>query len=110
MLKKIHHVLLFTLSTFLSTSLLADRGMPEESPRKTQISRGQSITIDQLAKFAKLTSARDETGEPVALKEQEYTVGSFSRTTITIIPSGGDIENLITLDVLDNSPKPSTNR
>ena len=102
--------MLFVLSTLLSTSLFADSVIPEESSRKTEISRGQTITIDQLAKFAKLTSARDETGEPVALKEQEYTVGSFSRTTITIIPSGGDIERLITLDVLDNSPKPSANR
>jgi len=110
MLKKTHHALLFVLSTLLSTSLFADSVIPEESSRKTEISRGQTITIDQLAKFAKLTSARDETGEPVALKEQEYTVGSFSRTTITIIPSGGDIERLITLDVLDNSPKPSANR
>lgn len=64
------------------------------------VKRGQSITQNQLAAIADITSARDEKGNPVVLSENSYEVGSFTRATISIAPPGGKADDVITLDLL----------
>ncbi|HIC7358978.1 TPA: hypothetical protein ACW6D3_002677 [Legionella pneumophila] len=64
--------------------------------------RGSSITLDELAQIADLSSARDQKGNPVTLEEESYQVGSFTKGTVTVIPQSGNADDVITLDLKPN--------
>ncbi len=73
---------------------------PTEDTHTTRVTRGQSMTKDQLASIASLSSARDQQGNSVPINAKIYTIGSFTRTTITIVPPNGGTDDVITLDLL----------
>lgn len=62
--------------------------------------RGQPIKLSDLSAIADMSSARDQKGNPAEVDEDVYTIGSFTRTTITIVPQDGKPEDVITLDLL----------
>ncbi|HAT2081745.1 MULTISPECIES: hypothetical protein [Legionella] len=64
--------------------------------------RGSSITREELAQVADLSSARDQKGNPVTLEEESYSIGSFTKGTVTIVPKSGKADEVITLDLKPN--------
>ena len=80
----------------------ANESTPESSEDKVktvEVVRGKPITIDDLGAIADLSTARDQKGNPVTLDFDTYEIGSFSKTTITIVPPNGKPEDVITLDI-----------
>jgi len=94
--------------------LLPIAAMPQELNQPTtafasqdgstlEIKRGQSITQNELSAMADLSSARNEKGDSVVLNDNSYEVGSFTRTTISIVPPSGKAADVITLDLINNN-------
>lgn len=61
--------------------------------------RGKPIKLSEISAIADVSSARDQKGNPVELEGDEYIVGSFTRTTLTIVPPEGKPQDVITLDL-----------
>lgn len=97
--------LAFALS---SIGIAADTGDIQDEANQdntVHVARGKAISMDELTAIADLSSARDEKGNTVSLNEEGgYTIGSFTRGTITIVPVNGKVEDVITLD-LKHQPK-----
>ncbi|MFC7781258.1 hypothetical protein [Legionella taurinensis] len=100
-MKKIN--LLLYLLTMLAISFVT---MGHETTQATDTTdqtkhmyRGSSITLEELAAVADLSTARDQKGNPVTLEEESYQVGSFTKGTVTIIPKSGKADEVITLDL-----------
>ncbi len=66
------------------------------------ITRGQSISLDTLSTIADASSAQDQQGNPIQLTDKTYTVGSFNKTTITIVPPNGGADDVITLNLVNH--------
>ncbi|WP_454783572.1 hypothetical protein [Legionella sp. WA2022007384] len=77
-------------------------GTSENANQTKHMYRGSSITLDELAQVADLSSARDQKGNPVTLEEESYQVGSFTKGTVTVIPQSGKADDVITLDLKAN--------
>ena len=75
---------------------------PPDVSNQATIVRGQSMTVGQISSIADLKSARNEAGQPVSLTDKTYTIGSFTKTTLTILPPNGATEDVITLDLNAN--------
>lgn len=70
-----------------------------DTSKQIRLTRGQSMTLDELSSIAKVSTARDEQGNAVSLKDKSYTIESYTRGTVSVIPSNGKEEDLITLDL-----------
>ncbi|KTD57815.1 hypothetical protein [Legionella shakespearei] len=98
MSKKIWVTLL--LSSLLSFAAVAEESNVEPSEGQIiQFTRGKSVTLNELSSVADLSTARNQKGNPVTLEDVNYTVASFTRTTITIEPPNGSTADVITLDL-----------
>ncbi|HAU2157961.1 TPA: hypothetical protein JBK36_16060 [Legionella pneumophila] len=104
LMKKIN-VLLYLLTMLTISFATISHGASEDTdttnPTK-YIYRGSSITLEELATVADLSTARDQKGNPVTLEEESYQIGSFTRGTVTIIPKSGQADDVITLDLKPN--------
>ena len=98
-------LLLILLSCGLSSLMVfANDPIPTYSSntvtsKQIQLIRGQSMTLDELSSIAKVSTARDEQGNAVSLENKSYTIESYTRGTVSVIPSNGQEEDLITLDL-----------
>lgn len=100
--------------TFLGISLVflfsgafaANTAVNESSKENSvHVARGKAISMEELTAIADLSSARDEGGNSVTLDEGgEYSIGSFTRATVTVVPVNGKAKDVITLD-LKQPPK-----
>lgn len=103
-MKKINF-LLYLLAMIAISFVTMGHGTTETTDTMNQakhIYRGSSITLEELAAVADLSSARDQKGNPVTLEEESYQVGSFTKGTVTIIPKSGNGDDVITLDLKPN--------
>ncbi|HAT4425591.1 hypothetical protein SC663_09625 [Legionella pneumophila serogroup 1] len=103
-MKKINF-LLYLLTMLAISFVIMGHETTEATDTKNQTKhmyRGSSITLEELAKVADLSSARDQKGNPVTLEEENYQVGSFTKGTVTIIPKSGEADDVITLDLKPN--------
>ncbi len=98
-------LLLILLSCCLSSLMVsADEPITANSSNiaasnPIRLTRGQSMTLDELSSIAKVSTARDEQGNTVSLKDESYIVESYTRVTVSVIPSNSKDEDLITLDL-----------
>ncbi|CAM2832128.1 TPA: hypothetical protein NHI63_002536 [Legionella pneumophila] len=97
---------LFYLLTMLAISFVTlGHGTTETTENANQTKhmyRGSSITREELTQVADLSSARDQKGNPVTLEEESYSIGSFTKGTVTIVPKSGKADEVITLDLKPN--------
>lgn len=70
-----------------------------EGTRTIEVIRGKTISADDLSQIADVASARNQKGGTVSLEADEYEIGSFTNTTITVVPPGGGPDDVITLDL-----------
>jgi hypothetical protein len=96
---------LYILSGALSSNVWAEEentkaNSPPVDTQMIQLNHGTILTYDQIAAIANIQSARDQSGNPVTLdKTVKYTLGSFTRATMSVVPPGGGMGNEITLDL-----------
>lgn len=91
------------LALFLWLPLQAASANATTEPPKTHtisVVRGQPIKVSDIEAIADISSARDQKGNPVTLEGDTYTIGSFTRTTLTVVPPDGKPEDVITLDLI----------
>lgn len=69
----------------------------EQATRTIQVIRGKTISASDLSQIADVASARSQKGDAVSLEDEEYEIGSFTNTTITVVPPGGGPDDVITL-------------
>ena len=106
-MQKHNYVLSVLVCSILSVTALAEEvGQQPTNTSNTKTysfkaTRGHAITLDELASIADVSSARDEPGNPVVLSGKDYTVATYTRTTISILPTTGDQNGIITLDLLN---------
>ncbi|KTD45597.1 hypothetical protein Lrub_2394 [Legionella rubrilucens] len=67
--------------------------------RTIEVIRGRTISASDLSQIADVASARNQKGGSVSLDADEYEIGSFTNTTITVVPPGGGPADVITLDL-----------
>ncbi|QRN04670.1 hypothetical protein GH742_12780 [Legionella sp. MW5194] len=67
--------------------------------RTIEVIRGRTISASDLSQIADVASARNQKGGSVSLDANEYEIGSFTNTTITVVPPGGGPADVITLDL-----------
>ncbi|CCD08927.1 conserved exported protein of unknown function [Legionella pneumophila subsp. pneumophila] len=103
-MKKINFLLyLLTMLAISFVTLGHEITKTAENANQTKhMYRGSSITLEELAQVADLSSARDQKGNPVTLEEESYQVGSFTKGTVTVIPQSGKVDDVITLDLKPN--------
>lgn len=101
-MKTIQNVVMSLALTF-SVPALAEATSPQNQENKhntVHVVRGKGISMDELTAIADVSSARDEQGNSVALRDEGgYSIGSFTRGTITIVPVNGKAADVITLDL-----------
>lgn len=96
------NLILFLLAMLTISVTTMSHGTPETTDTVSQnklLGRGSAISLEELATIADLSSARDEKGNPVTLEEGSYQVGSFKRTTISVVPNSGKADDVITLNL-----------
>lgn len=77
--------------------------------QKIELNHGKKLTYDQIASVTDIKSARDQSGNPITLDQNiSYTIGSFTRTTISLVPPNGGIDDEITLDLIQKQINPSS--
>ncbi|HAU0116411.1 TPA: hypothetical protein JBE95_12640 [Legionella pneumophila] len=104
LMKKLNF-LLYLLTMLAISFVTMGHGTTEVTDTTNQTKhmyRGSSISLEELAQVADLSSARDQKGNPVTLEEESYQVGSFTKGTVTIIPKSGKADDVITLDLKPN--------
>lgn len=99
-------ILSISLALLFSGAVAADTAVNESSKdNNVHVARGKAISMEELTAIADLSSARDEGGNPVTIDEGgEYSIGSFTRATVTVVPVNGNAKDVITLD-LKQQPK-----
>ncbi len=111
-MQRLNYIFAILLGSLLSVSVIAENSAPSATTtssgavHKIDVTRGQTLSVKVLSSIAELSSARDQQGHLVSLNEKEYTVGSFTKTTISIVPRNGGLDDVITLDLSNNQPTP----
>lgn len=96
---------------FFQTSFAEESTPAAENGSETRVieaKRGNTISLKDLGLIANLSSARDEHGKTVTLSGDNYTIGAYSSSTISVVLKGtNDAESLITLDLLKKPGEPA---
>jgi hypothetical protein len=91
--------ILLSITVFAQDS--ADASSGTAKPKIIEVKHGNDISLKELSLIANVASARDEQGKPVKLSGDSFTIGSYSRSTLSVTPKGEtDAPALITLDLL----------
>lgn len=103
---RILFAILFFFSGIISIDAWAEEALSttsNSSPIDRQIielTPGKTLSYDQIAAITDIQSARNQSGKSVTLdKSVNYTVGSYTRATLSLVPPGGELETEITLDL-----------
>lgn len=92
---------IFSLNAIAEEAVIRSIETPDGLINKVLVTREQMMSIKVLASIADLSSARNQQGKPVALIDELYFVGSFTKTTISVVPPYGGVDDIITLDLLN---------
>ena len=101
-MQKNMYILGVLISTLLSMPAVAQVSTDgsTHAVHRLIVTRGQLMPVKALSHIADLSTTRDQQGKPVSLdKTIPYTVASFTRTTISIVPPGGGEDDVITLNL-----------
>ncbi len=110
-MKKLNKLLIISTGMLLCTAVSAaelTNTLPPENPAPiSQLVRGAEITVGSLGTIADVSSAKNQKGDPVVLDEAaSYKIASFTRTTLSIVPENGGVDDVITVDLKPEVIKP----